>query len=90
MSERLGHASVAITLDRYSHVLPSMQRDAAEVLGRALWGVIHFPIVASDVARLTPMRKRTFAPAGLVTARVGAVAHFQPSPCYQMPARVMR
>lgn len=38
VSERLGHASVAITLDRYSHVLPSMQRDAAEVLGRALFG----------------------------------------------------
>ena len=38
VSERLGHASVAITLDRYSHVLPSMQRDAAKVLGRALFG----------------------------------------------------
>ena len=26
---RLGHASVGITLDLYSHVLPSMQQDAA-------------------------------------------------------------
>ena len=32
VSERLGHSSVAITLDTYSHVLPSMQRDAAEQL----------------------------------------------------------
>ena len=28
VSERLGHASVGITLDLYSHVLPSMQQDA--------------------------------------------------------------
>jgi integrase len=32
VSERLGHASVAITLDTYSHVLPSMQRAVAERL----------------------------------------------------------
>jgi integrase len=30
VSERLGHASVGITLDTYSHVLPSMQSQAAE------------------------------------------------------------
>jgi len=30
VSERLGHASVAITLDLYSHVLPSMQSAAVE------------------------------------------------------------
>ena len=29
VSERLGHASVGITLDTYSHVLPSMQTEAA-------------------------------------------------------------
>ena len=32
VSERLGHATVAITLDTYSHVLPDMQRDAAAAL----------------------------------------------------------
>jgi len=30
VSERLGHASVGITLDTYSHVLPSMQSQAAD------------------------------------------------------------
>jgi len=30
VSERLGHASTGITLDTYSHVLPSMQREAAQ------------------------------------------------------------
>jgi integrase len=29
VSERLGHASIAITLDTYSHVSPSLQRAAA-------------------------------------------------------------
>lgn len=29
VQERLGHASVSITLDVYSHVLPGLQRDAA-------------------------------------------------------------
>jgi integrase len=32
VSERLGHSSISITLDTYSHVLPSMQRDAAEAV----------------------------------------------------------
>jgi integrase len=36
VSERLGHASVAITLDTYSHVLPSMQAEAAASLDRML------------------------------------------------------
>ncbi len=36
-SERLGHASVVITLDTYSHVLPTMQQDATEKLGNALY-----------------------------------------------------
>jgi len=36
VSERLGHASVAITLDVYSHVLPNMQQEAAERLDAML------------------------------------------------------
>ena len=34
--ERLGHATVAITLDLYSHVLPGMQADAAARVDEAL------------------------------------------------------
>jgi integrase len=30
VSERLGHASVGITLDIYSHVLPTLQHEAAQ------------------------------------------------------------
>ena len=36
VSERLGHASVGITLDTYSHVLPGLQATAAEALDRLL------------------------------------------------------
>jgi integrase len=32
VSEMLGHASIAITLDTYSHVLPTMQESAAEAM----------------------------------------------------------
>ena len=34
VSERLGHASVGITLDTYSHVLPSLQSQAVEAFDR--------------------------------------------------------
>jgi integrase len=30
VSERLGHSTIGMTLDVYSHVIPSMQQDAAE------------------------------------------------------------
>src|SRR5262249_49177987 len=36
VSEMLGHASIAITLDLYSHVLPDMQREATVAMERAL------------------------------------------------------
>ena len=29
VSERLGHANIAFTIETYQHVLPGMQRDAA-------------------------------------------------------------
>ena len=38
VSERHGHASTQIILDRYSHVLESMQVSAAEAIGRFLVG----------------------------------------------------
>ncbi len=38
VSERLGHASITLTLDTYSHVLPDMQKAAAEKLEKLLFG----------------------------------------------------
>ena len=35
-SERLGHSSIGITMDLYSHVLPGMQEEAADGVDKAL------------------------------------------------------
>ncbi|MFF2529166.1 site-specific integrase [Brevibacillus sp. NPDC058079] len=37
VSERLGHATIKITLDTYTHVLPSLQKDVAEEFGRSFF-----------------------------------------------------
>lgn len=39
-SERLGHSSIGITLDLYSHVMPGMQADAAEQVDAAIRGAV--------------------------------------------------
>lgn len=39
-SERLGHSTIGITLDLYSHVMPGMQADAAEQVDGALRSAI--------------------------------------------------
>jgi hypothetical protein len=38
VSERLGHATVGITLDLHSHVTQPIARDAAEVAAYAIFG----------------------------------------------------
>ena len=36
VSERLGHSSISLTLNTYSHILPGMQEQAANVLDSVL------------------------------------------------------
>jgi integrase len=36
VSEMLGHATIAITVDTYSHVLPNMQESAANAMEEVL------------------------------------------------------
>lgn len=38
VSERLGHSTIVLTLDTYSHVLPTMQPKDSEKLERMLYG----------------------------------------------------
>ena len=38
VSERLGHASVAFTLDRYSHAVPALEEAAAEQVAALIRG----------------------------------------------------
>lgn len=40
VSESLGHSSIVITMDTYSHVLPSIGDVAAEALQRTYAGVL--------------------------------------------------
>jgi integrase len=39
VQEMLGHSQIGLTLDTYSHVMPSMKRDAVRRLGRMLESV---------------------------------------------------
>jgi hypothetical protein len=36
VSELLGHATIALTLDTYSHVIPSLRQEAADVVAAAV------------------------------------------------------
>ena len=38
VAEWLGHTTVRMTLDTYTHVLPDMQKSATDRLGRILYG----------------------------------------------------
>jgi len=40
VSERLGHATIAITLDTYSHVVPSLDADAANMVAARILGTV--------------------------------------------------
>ncbi|NQT73585.1 MAG: site-specific integrase [Chloroflexi bacterium] len=52
VSERLGHASINITLDIYSHVLPGMQEMAAEAFEQALGNKVLEPVGHENVTLL--------------------------------------
>jgi integrase len=39
VSERLGHATTAITADIYSHVAPALDRHAAEAVAASIFGL---------------------------------------------------
>jgi integrase len=49
VQERLGHADIAMTLDRYSHFTPHMQRSAADTLYAAFCEVSWEPEVTGSM-----------------------------------------
>jgi len=49
VSERLGHSSVSITLDTYSHVVPGLQKRAAARFDEEMRAAT--PVVAAGTAR---------------------------------------
>ena len=48
VSELLGHATIALTLDTYSHVIPSLQQEAAAVVAAAVLDPASMPPQASS------------------------------------------
>jgi len=50
VQERLGHAKISTTLDLYSHVMPSMQKDAVERFETALDLLVEQPEGTDDEA----------------------------------------
>ena len=41
--ETLGHSQISLTLDTYSHVLPALQREAADEMDKALSRLLKNP-----------------------------------------------
>jgi integrase len=48
VSEMLGHATIALTLDTYSHVIPSLQQEAASVVAAAVLDPASIPPQAAS------------------------------------------
>ncbi|MEE8558221.1 MAG: site-specific integrase, partial [Myxococcota bacterium] len=46
VSERLGHASAAMTLDVYTHTLPGQQEEATRILERVIFSEPKGPLAA--------------------------------------------
>ena len=61
--EKLGHSSVAITLDRYSHLMPTMQEEAGLRMDRML---------SNPAGVQTRMRRTSRARKAPIHARIGA------------------
>src|SRR5258708_28889569 len=44
VAERLGHSTIVLTMDTYSHVVPSMQRNASDKLTKMLYNRVPKPL----------------------------------------------
>ncbi len=51
VQQRLGHATVGMTLDTYSHLIPGYDEPAAEVVGDAMRKLMEPPAEATDQPR---------------------------------------
>jgi integrase len=59
VSERLGHASMAFTLDTYGHVVPGLQEAAAERFDRMLDLDFSKMLARGEEVKREPHRTRT-------------------------------
>lgn len=49
VSARLGHTSIAMTMDVYAHLLPGQDADAVAALDRLLWGDVDEAAIAASL-----------------------------------------
>ena len=54
VSERLGHAAIAITMDTYSHVLPGLDEQAASQVARLILGAGDSGAVREQTVSISP------------------------------------
>jgi hypothetical protein len=54
VSERLGHAAIAITMDTYSHVLPGLDEQAASQVARLILGAGDSGAVREQTVSIRP------------------------------------
>jgi hypothetical protein len=52
VSEQLGHATIALTLDTYSHINPSLQQEAAGVIAAAILDPASMPPSAAPTGQI--------------------------------------
>src|SRR5262249_47882678 len=72
VQERLGHATISMTMDLYSHVMPGMQEEAAATIDATLRSAMkkhgsRYPVanpVAKSRISLTPQRQSTLSQKG--------------------------
>jgi integrase len=62
ISERMGHASVAFTMDRYGHLLPTLGRDAASAIGAVFDGGRIGLHEGTNGAPVVPIKKQKTPP----------------------------
>ena len=60
VQERLGHASITMTLDTYSHVIPTLQESAAEMIGSVIISPPDLADVPDDGGGGSPSSSRVF------------------------------
>ncbi|MEW6410912.1 MAG: site-specific integrase [Candidatus Zixiibacteriota bacterium] len=59
IQSQLGHASAKTTLDRYGHLMPNLENDAARRLDKTVFGNFVRKLLENPVSEGTPAKKRT-------------------------------
>ena len=73
--ERLGHSSIAITMDTYSHAMPNMQADAAARIDAAMQTALNKPRTKRGGLASKPLANGTLAAKNAYFIEVSAAGY---------------